>query len=436
MRDYPGGRQAKITLWRYVLAAIAACLPAATTDVAGGEDELGQNLALCREAWRAHVEPPWHGTGMARYRASKDGKELYSMDLDIAVSGDKYRVDMRPLKNMADNTADATVVRDESTVLFRHKTKSGSVTTHILKEDYRFQPPSMTMLSISPIRPMRITDVGNFDASRVRSAKESRSGDIELRYSKGPINLRLVCAKSAGFNVTLIEVLRGGSDDQVSESESISWKKYGDRWHVSEFVRRSGRWLGGQKVGEDLVSLSYSQFDPTVEPKKDRFSIDSVGLNSGSRIQDHRPNAGETNHYYRSDPKAGDDASIDDSVDRLARSRHLRPWYTRKWLQYSVSAVGSLSDCPIRGGWGVKWSMRTQSYPSDVTDAQWRLIEPHLPGLPRRAAPRRPTCATSSMPSSTSCGPAASGGTCPRTSRPRVPSGGTSTSGGTTAPST
>ena len=40
------------------------------------------------------------------------------------------------------------------------------------------------------------------------------------------------------------------------------------------------------------------------------------------------------------------------------------------------------------------------------------------------------------MPSSTSCGPGASGGICPRTSRPRVPSGGTSTSGGTTAPPT
>ena len=26
--------------------------------------------------------------------------------------------------------------------------------------------------------------------------------------------------------------------------------------------------------------------------------------------------------------------------------------------------------------------MRTQSYPSDLTDAQWPLIEPHLPVYP------------------------------------------------------
>ena len=36
--------------------------------------------------------------------------------------------------------------------------------------------------------------------------------------------------------------------------------------------------------------------------------------------------------------------------------------------------------------------MRTQSYPSDITDEQWRLIEPHIPvypgGRPRTTKPR------------------------------------------------
>ena len=33
--------------------------------------------------------------------------------------------------------------------------------------------------------------------------------------------------------------------------------------------------------------------------------------------------------------------------------------------------------------------MRTQSYPSDVTDGQWRLIEPHLPPTPTGGRPRK-----------------------------------------------
>ena len=33
--------------------------------------------------------------------------------------------------------------------------------------------------------------------------------------------------------------------------------------------------------------------------------------------------------------------------------------------------------------------MRTQSYPSDVTDAQWALIEPHLPAAPVGGRPRK-----------------------------------------------
>lgn len=46
-----------------------------------------------------------------------------------------------------------------------------------------------------------------------------------------------------------------------------------------------------------------------------------------------------------------------------------------------TTAVG-LSDCPIRvSGW-IKWLVRTESYPSDVTDAQWRLIKPDLPVFP------------------------------------------------------
>ena len=32
-------------------------------------------------------------------------------------------------------------------------------------------------------------------------------------------------------------------------------------------------------------------------------------------------------------------------------------------------------------GW-IKWLMRSQSYPSDITDEQWALIEPHLPVYP------------------------------------------------------
>src|SRR3954469_13391967 len=33
--------------------------------------------------------------------------------------------------------------------------------------------------------------------------------------------------------------------------------------------------------------------------------------------------------------------------------------------------------------------MRTQSYPSDVTDAQWALVQPHLPAAPVGGRPRK-----------------------------------------------
>ena len=78
--------------------------------------------------------------------------------------------------------------------------------------------------------------------------------------------------------------------------------------------------------------------------------------------------------------------------------------------------------------------MRTHHYPSDITDAQWALIELHIPpvhpgGLPRKTDVRDVLDAILYIPSA----PAASGDTCLSTSRPRAPFGATSTSGVGTA---
>src|SRR5215212_4511847 len=62
-------------------------------------------------------------------------------------------------------------------------------------------------------------------------------------------------------------------------------------------------------------------------------------------------------------------------------------------------------------------------YPTDLSDAEWSCIEPHIP-TPK--APRRPRvhkpCARSLTPSSTSSVVAAPGAYCPTTSLPGKPS--------------
>ena len=73
-------------------------------------------------------------------------------------------------------------------------------------------------------------------------------------------------------------------------------------------------------------------------------------------------------------------------------------------------------------------------YASDTTDEEWALIEPHFPPPGVAAGGRaRPACARSSMPSSTSPRPAASGACCPRISRPTQRCSGISTLGATAA---
>ena len=78
--------------------------------------------------------------------------------------------------------------------------------------------------------------------------------------------------------------------------------------------------------------------------------------------------------------------------------------------------------------------MRTHDYPSDITDAQWRLIEPHLPPEPGGGRPRktdmRDVLDAILYILRTGC----QWRYLPIDFPPRAPSGGTSTGGGTMAP--
>ena len=60
--------------------------------------------------------------------------------------------------------------------------------------------------------------------------------------------------------------------------------------------------------------------------------------------------------------------------------------------------------------------MRTEPYPSDLTDAQWALLEPLVPPAHELGRPRKTDLRESSMPSSTGTATAAPGGPCPATS--------------------
>ena len=73
-------------------------------------------------------------------------------------------------------------------------------------------------------------------------------------------------------------------------------------------------------------------------------------------------------------------------------------------------------------------------YPSDLTDAQWALIEPYIPPEPGGGRPRKTELRDVLDAIFYCCAPDASGVTCPPISRPRAPSGATSTSGVTTGP--
>jgi hypothetical protein len=62
-----------------------------------------------------------------------------------------------------------------------------------------------------------------------------------------------------------------------------------------------------------------------------------------------------------------------------------------------------------------KYEREGPRYASDLTDAEWALIEPHMPAVKRLADRARPSCGPCSMGSSIPRGPGVSGGCCRRT---------------------
>ena len=309
-----------------------------------GLDRRGGLIRICREAWLANVEASWAATGSAKYGVSSNGKEIQSADVEVEVSQDKYRLEAT-YTNGTSRVSPGTrkiILREPTAVFYRMVPKGGSGTNHVLKEQSIFQPPSMTDFPFSPIRPMRMMNLGTIDQNKVIAANELESGDIELLYSNPPAFARLICAKKFGYNYSVCEARRGAISGPLAQSETLEWKKLGDRWYVTQIVRWTSRWENGKKVGESRSAFSYTSFEHNRLPDDSRFTLDSLNLPSGSRIQDRRPGATEKNHYYRlaSPPKPNE--PLDKLVDRMPVSLRPHPWYSKKWFKWSLSAAGLL----------------------------------------------------------------------------------------------
>src|SRR4029077_12675054 len=80
-----------------------------------------------------------------------------------------------------------------------------------------------------------------------------------------------------------------------------------------------------------------------------------------------------------------------------------------------------------------KYEQEGQRYASDLTDAEWAVIAPHMAAVKRLGRPRETELRTCSMRSCISRGPAVSGECCRRTFLRSQPCKAISTTGGTTA---
>lgn len=314
-------RHARIWAVCWLIGQLA--LPSGDTACRGEEPQKDEQrlktFGVCRKAWLENVESSWVGTGAAKYVLTIDGKDVEKSDVEVEVNQDKYRlkIECRENTRVRSDADSKIIIRDSSAVFccFGADLKLGS--KHILKERFPYSPPETTMFQFGPIRLMRMLNLGKIDETKIVAAKELDNGDIEVRYVNGRAVARLVCAKQFGYNYSLCEGYRGDFHGPVASTETINWKKLGDRWYVMQAVRWQSLWKDGKKVSEHTSSLTYTSFDPKSVPENKRFSLDSLGLAKGTRIQDRRAPGPVQDRYYKLEPPPKADETIEMLVDRM-----------------------------------------------------------------------------------------------------------------------
>jgi hypothetical protein len=278
-----------------------------------------KTFEVCRKAWVENIQAPWSGTGSARYVVTVDGNDREKADVDVEVSQDKYRLKIDRTKSVhpRSDSDSRIIIRDSTAVFCCFGADLKFASKHILKERLPQVPPGMAMFEFGPIRLMTMMDLATVDKSKIVFAKELSNGDIELRYVNDRLHARVVCAKEFGYNYTLCEAHRGDFDGPVAQTETITWKKIGDRWYVMQAVRWSSLWKDGKKVSENKSSFTYASFDPKKIPEDKRFSLESLDLPKGGRIQDRRGGGPVQDRYYKLDPPPKSDETIGMLVDRM-----------------------------------------------------------------------------------------------------------------------
>ena len=297
-------------------------LPACATCKAQESQNAKQRLDtfnVCRKAWLENVESPWSGTGTAKYVLTLDGQDVEKSDVGVEVKQNKYRLKIECKENLrVKSDADSkTIIRDSSAVFCSFGVEGKIGAKHVLKERFPYHPPEMTMFQFGPIRLMTMMNLGKIDESKIVAAKELGNGDIEVRYVNGQAFARFVCAKQFGYNYALCESYRGGFDGPVASTETLNWKQIGDRWYVMQAVRWNSMWKDGKKVSEQSMSFSYASFDPKAVPEDKRFSLDSLGLAKGTRIQDRRAGGPVTDRYFKLEPPPKADETIGMLIDQM-----------------------------------------------------------------------------------------------------------------------
>ncbi len=305
----------------------------------GKHDDVAKHLNLCRESWLAGMSPYKAASGEGIYEVSVDGKDAILASFDVAMNEEKYRVDLRFKVNALKKfTGTLTIIREPGTIFYRESPQPQPDGTPaptrgvVVNERHPALGAEATLFPFSPIHPIQMIDLANTEERDIKNSRVLDNGDIELRYSRERVFIKIICAKANAYNVTVCEAMRGGQDGPVLARETISWKQSPERWYVAEVIREQSLWADGKSSKLTKRRFYYTKFEPSSTIDRSRFTLDAAGLQQGSRIVDNRAEASERQHLYTNPDGQTREAPILDIIDQLPSSSKPAPKSFSTWI--------------------------------------------------------------------------------------------------------
>ncbi len=341
---------------------IVLCTRAAKATDESASKEILRKL---QEAYLASSAKLTSGKGsgkLEKQQLSETGewKLMVRAKADILFEGGKYKIDLVYETDNLLHQDSAKIVFDGKTLVVNRVSKNihpKGAEAEVLPTTAQHSPNSAGF----PFDPSRVGDwIFNADVLMPKYGNTARfSATPDGRWigsfkDENEVLYRFEVAPELGWHVVLLEVFLKRNPREAYQRFRASWSLAGDTWYVSAFESE----VNINEREKYRERFSYDSFEPSGPISPDAFRLSSLGIPSGARIIDQRPEV-DVRVYRNSTKKETNPEKVNDLLEEIKSLSGPRPVKTESRMKTALIVGGiGLSSVGIVLIWRRRLSKR------------------------------------------------------------------------------